>query len=83
MSAIRKKNRKAFSAYKISVDDARFTYEYVKDITANFKGGAEKFYPLFYKAVSEENVFKYRIMPLKRPPGALISGIKGMPLYLE
>ena len=53
------KNRKEFSAYKISVDDARFTYEYVKDIIASFKGDPEKFYPLFYKAVSEENVFKY------------------------
>ena len=25
----------------------------------------------------------YHITPLKRPPGTLISGIKGMPLYPE
>ena len=53
------KNRKEFSTYKISVDDARLTYEYVKDIIANFNGNAEKCYPLFYKAVSGETVFKY------------------------
>ena len=53
------KNRKEFSTYKISVDDARLTYEYVKDIIANFNGNAEKFYPMFYKAVSGETVFKY------------------------
>ena len=53
------KKRKEFSAYKISGDDARFTYEYVKYIIANFKGDAEKFYSLFYKAFSEEKLFKY------------------------
>ena len=53
------KNRKEFSAYKICVDVARFTYEYVKYIIANFKGDGEKSYPLFYKTVSEEKVFKY------------------------
>ena len=53
------KNRKEFSTYNISVDDARLTYEYVKDIIANFNGNAEKFYLLFYKAVSGETVFKY------------------------
>ena len=53
------KNKKEFSAHKLSVDDARFTYEDVNDIMANFNGNAEKFYPLFYKAVSEETVFKY------------------------
>ena len=36
------------------LDDARVIYEYVKDIIANFNGNAEKFYPQFYKAVSEE-----------------------------
>ena len=49
------KNRKEFSAGKLSGDDARFTYEYVKDMIVIFKG---EFYPLFYKAVSKEKVFK-------------------------
>ena len=50
--------RKEFVDFKISLDDARFTYEHVKDIIANFNGNAEKFYPLFYKAVSAETIFK-------------------------
>ena len=58
MSAIQKKTGKNFLLTKF-VDDARLTYEYVKDIIANFNGNAEKFYPLFYKAVSGETVFKY------------------------
>ena len=46
--------RKVFVEYKISYDDARFTYEYVKDIISSFNENVENFYPSFYKAVSEE-----------------------------
>ena len=52
--------RKEFVDFKISLDDARFTYEHVKDIIANFNGNAEKFYPLFYKAVfCRNNIQKF------------------------
>ena len=53
------KLRAEFSNYKVNVDDAGSSYQYVKDVIGNFKGNAEKFYPEFYKCVSsEEIVFK-------------------------
>ena len=63
-----KKNRKEFSAYKICVDDARFTCEYVKDIIANFNGDAEKCYPLFYKQSLKKRYSNIYIKASEIPP---------------
>ena len=48
-----------FSSYNCSLDDANYTYQFVRDVIENFDGNGEKFYPLFYNCVSgDEIVFK-------------------------
>ena len=48
-----------FSSYNCSLDDANFTYQFVRDVMKNYNGDGEKFYPLFYDCVSgDEIVFK-------------------------
>ena len=44
---------KAFKDYTISIEENLICYGYVKDSIAKFKGDGEKFYPLFYKCVSD------------------------------
>ena len=34
--------------------DAIYSYDFIKDVITDFHGDGEKFYPTFYKAVSEE-----------------------------
>ena len=42
-----------------SLDDANFTYQFVREFIKNFNGNGEKFYPLFYDCVSgDDKVFK-------------------------
>ena len=42
-----------------SLDDANFTYQFVRDVIQSFNGNGEKFYPRFYECVSgEDNIFK-------------------------
>ena len=52
------KTRKEFDGYEVSLDDSNETYQYIRDVLGEFKGNAEKFYPKFYRCVSEEVVFK-------------------------
>ena len=48
-----------FSSYYCSLDDANFTYQFVRDVIQSFNGNGEKFYPRFYDCVSgEDNIFK-------------------------
>ena len=44
-----------FSSYYCSLDDANFTYQFVRDVIKNFNGNGEKFYPLFYDCVSGDD----------------------------
>lgn len=50
------KTRKEFINYQVTLDDANFTYQYVRDVIKKFKGNAEKFYPSFYKCVSSDDI---------------------------
>ena len=45
--------RGAFKDYQVDLDDAIY-YNFIKDVITDFHGDGEKFYPTFYKAVSEE-----------------------------
>ena len=49
-----------FKIFRIgSLDDVIYTYNIVRDVIQSFNGDAEKFYPLFYKRISEtEKAFK-------------------------
>ena len=48
-----------FGSYYCSLDDANFTYQFVRDVIQSFNGNGEKFYPRFYDCVSgEDNIFK-------------------------
>ena len=53
------KTRKQFCEFTMNVEEANFSYQYVHDVISNFKGDSEKFFPLFYKSVSEDIVFKH------------------------
>ena len=53
----RRKHAKEFDGYEVSLDDSNETYQYIRDVLGEFKGNAEKFYPKFYRCVSEEVVF--------------------------
>ena len=47
-----------FRNYKVgSLDNVNHTYAFIKDVIQKYNGDAEKFYPLFYKNISRENVF--------------------------
>lgn len=47
-----------FKGYTVGkLEDVNFTYQSIRDVIKNFDGDAEKFYPSFYKCVSQENVF--------------------------
>ncbi|XP_057298339.1 uncharacterized protein LOC130629219 [Hydractinia symbiolongicarpus] len=51
--------RKGFLMFqKPTLDDARYTFKFIKDVVASFKNNSEKFYASFYKCVSENIVFK-------------------------
>lgn len=52
------KTRNEFVNYVITNDDTNFSYSFVRDVIGSFKGDAEKFYPAFYKSVSENIVFR-------------------------
>ena len=50
---------KTFSSYYCSLDDANFTYQFVRDVIQSFNGNGEKFYPLFYDCdFGDDKVFK-------------------------
>ena len=47
-----------FKNYKLgSLDNVNHTYDFIKDVIADFNGNAEKFYPKFYKNITGENTF--------------------------
>ena len=46
--------RGAFKDYQVDLDDAIYSYNFIKYVITDFHGDGEKFYPTFYKAVSEE-----------------------------
>ena len=48
------KTWKEFDGYEVSFDHANETYQYIRDVLGESKGDAEKFYPKFYKCVSED-----------------------------
>ena len=52
------KTCKEFEGYEVSLDDANESYRFVRDVIGEFKGNAEKFYPKFYKCVSDNIIFK-------------------------
>ena len=52
------KTRKEFTDYQVSVDDANYSYQLVRNVIGEFRGNAEKFYPAFYKSVSEVVAFR-------------------------
>lgn len=52
------KTRQEFECYTVSLDDADEVFKYFRDIVGEFKGNAEKFYPKFYKCVSDNLIFK-------------------------
>ena len=45
--------RGAFKDYQVDLDDVIYSYNFIKDVITDFHGDGEKFYPTFYKAVSE------------------------------
>lgn len=45
-----------FSSYKCSLDDASYTYQFVRHVIKDFDGDGEKFYPKFYDLVSSDNL---------------------------
>ena len=59
------KTRGEFTNYEVTLDDAIFSYQFVRDIIGSFKGDTEKFYSSFYKCVSDVIVF--RNLTLKDP----------------
>ena len=54
ISATQDETRGAFKYYQVDLDDAIYSYNFIKDVITDFHGDGEKFYPTFYKAVSEE-----------------------------
>ena len=52
------KTRKEFADYQVTVDDANYSYQLVRNVIGEFRGNAEKFYPAFYKSVSEVVAFR-------------------------
>ena len=52
------KTRQEFESYTVSHDDANEVFQYIRDVVNEFNGNAEIFYPLFYKCVSYNLVFK-------------------------
>ena len=52
------KTQKEFANYEVTVDDANYSYQFIGNVLGQFKGNAEKFYPAFYKSVSEVIMFK-------------------------
>ena len=46
--------RGSFKDYQRDLDDAIYSCNFTKDVITDFHGDREKFYPTFYKAVSEE-----------------------------
>lgn len=48
-----------FSSYKCSLDEASYTYQFVKHVIKDFDGDGEKFFPKFYDIVSSNiSLFK-------------------------
>ena len=47
-----------FRNYEVSLDDANYTYSFIRQIIAGYNGNAEKFYPEFYKCVSDNIAFR-------------------------
>ena len=47
-----------FRNYEVSLDDANYTYSFTRQIIAGYNGNAEKFYPEFYKCVSDNIAFR-------------------------
>ena len=53
------KSREEFVKYQsITLDDAIFSYQFIRDVILNFNGDAETFYSCFYKCVSDDIIFK-------------------------
>ena len=52
------KTQKEFANYEVTVDEVNYSYRFIRNIRGQFKGNAEKFYPAFYKSVSEVIVSK-------------------------
>ena len=50
--------RMKFTNYVVNLDDANYTYHFVRNIIRDFHGDGEKFYPDFYKCVLDEIIFK-------------------------
>lgn len=46
----------AFSTYNCSLEDAMFTYEAVRKVIVEYDGVEEKFYPVFYDCVSDDEI---------------------------
>ena len=47
-----------FRNYEVSLDDANYTCSFIRQIIAGYNGNAEKFYPEFYKCVSDNIAFR-------------------------
>ena len=52
-----KSTQEAFSGFSFTLIETGNLFSFVKDIIKDFNGDGEKFYPLFYKAVIDNNIF--------------------------
>ena len=52
-----KSTQEAFSGFSFTMIETGNFFSFVKDIIKNFNGYDEKFYPLFYKAVIDNDIF--------------------------
>ena len=48
--------RDEFLNYAVNLNDTNYTYQLVRNVIGKFKGDGEKFYPEFYKCVTEEEI---------------------------
>ena len=45
------KTRQELFGYVVTLNDAKESFQYIKQVISEFKGNVEKFYPKFYKCV--------------------------------
>lgn len=46
------------TSYNVTLDEASYCYEHLKDVVQNYKGDKENFLPAFYKLVMHQKIFR-------------------------